>query len=109
MGWRIGQGIGPRITYEQRRTQDSASESLRPSQTDEVNDEEAQKHMYPRRDTPLLIVPRKDNSHGLGYVPGMSLNNSLGASGSGETKGPRLAGESESYMLTARGFIPPVL
>ncbi|PSS31123.1 hypothetical protein PHLCEN_2v2347 [Hermanssonia centrifuga] len=91
MGWRIGQGIGPRITYEQRRTQDSASESLRPSQTDEVNDEEAQKHMYPRRDTPLLIVPRKDNSHGLGYVPGMSLNNSLGASGSGETKGPRLA------------------
>ena len=89
MGWRLGQGIGPRITYQQRRAQDRAA-GIRVS-VDE--DEEATKHMYPRRDTPLLVVPRKDNSHGLGYTPGMSLNDSLGGR-SAESKGPRIAGET---------------
>ncbi|KAI0343331.1 hypothetical protein BDW22DRAFT_1407187 [Trametopsis cervina] len=87
MGWRIGQGIGPRITLEQRRTQDR----LHGIPTEDVEDEEAKKHMYPRRDTPLLIVPRKDNSHGLGYTPGMGLNESLGAGGSRDAKGSKLS------------------
>ncbi|KAI0091613.1 hypothetical protein BDY19DRAFT_1067041 [Irpex rosettiformis] len=90
MGWRMGQGIGPRITYEQRRAQDFGAEE------DVEVDEEARKHLYPRRDTPLIIVPRKDNSHGLGYTPGMGLVESLGqgASGSGsssQAKGPRIS------------------
>ncbi|KAI0690482.1 hypothetical protein BC835DRAFT_1435011 [Cytidiella melzeri] len=84
MGWRIGQGIGPRLTYEQKRAQDGDADG-------EDEDEEAKKHMYPRRDTPLLAVPRKDNSHGLGYSPGMGLHESLGVRGDGKQKGPRLA------------------
>lgn len=48
--------------------------------------------MFPRRDTPLLLVPRKDNSHGLGYTPGMSLNEAVSGKGNAEAKGPRLAG-----------------
>ncbi|KAH8104114.1 hypothetical protein BXZ70DRAFT_1005660 [Cristinia sonorae] len=87
MGWRAGQGIGPRLTYEQRRQQDIAF-GFPPM---ELDDEEAKKYKYPRRDTPLLLAPRKDNTHGLGYSPGMGLNESLGVKGSGGTKGPNLA------------------
>ncbi|TCD61711.1 hypothetical protein EIP91_008020 [Steccherinum ochraceum] len=87
MGWRMGQGIGPRLTYQQRREQDISLGFA----AMELGDEEAQKHKYPRRDTPLLIVPRKDNQHGLGYSPGMSLNQSLGVKGGANAKGPKLA------------------
>ncbi|THH28376.1 hypothetical protein EUX98_g5824 [Antrodiella citrinella] len=87
MGWRVGQGIGPRLTYEQRREQDIAL-GYSPM---ELDDEEAKKHKYPRRDTPLLLVSRKDNSHGLGYKPGMGLNESLGVQDGAGVKGPQLA------------------
>ena len=86
----MGQGIGPRLTYDQRRAQDPTFDK-----GTEV-DEEARKHLYPRRDTPLLIVSRKENSHGLGYTPGMGLSESLGQAGSssqGVKKGPRISGE----------------
>ncbi len=89
MGWRIGQGVGPRITYEQRRAQDRTARAALGALEDEAEDEEAKKHMYPRRDTPLLIVRRKDNSHGLGYSPGLGLNESLGREG--EKQGPHLS------------------
>jgi G patch domain-containing protein 1 len=89
MGWRLGQGIGPRITFQQRRAQDRVTGTVVPDE--EAEDEEAKKHMFPRRDTLLLLVPRKDNSHGLGYTPGMSLNESLGGRGAAETKGLRIA------------------
>ena len=94
MGWRLGQGIGPRITYEQRRAQDRSA-GFAPDE----EDEEAKKHMYPRRDTPLLLVPRKDNSHGLGYTPGMGLNESLGRAG--EAKGPHISGTYTLRVLLA--------
>lgn len=89
MGWRLGQGIGPRISYEQRKKQDYEAGFVK---TGDEDDEEAKKHMYPRRDTPLLLVSRKDNSHGLGYTPGFSLNDSLGGRNGGEQKGPHISG-----------------
>jgi G patch domain-containing protein 1 len=95
MGWRMGHGIGPRVTHRQRKLQDLQASSGNVVSDDvaehEGEDEEAKKHMYPPRDTPLLIVGRKENSHGLGYVPGMGLNESLGVKGS--ASGPKLAGE----------------
>lgn len=103
MGWRLGQGIGPRITYAQRRAQDLAAGAA--TAEDEGDDEEAKKHMYPRRDTPLLLVSRKDNSHGLGYTPGLGLNESLGGRAGGENKGPRLAGTSASTHVASGGLI----
>lgn len=94
----MGQGIGPRITYEQRRAQDVGFVGTQAGVDAEV-DEEAKKHLFPRRDTPLLVVSRKDNSHGLGYSPGMGLNESLGQGGSSSAaKGPRLAGTSVPHM-----------
>lgn len=96
MGWRIGQGIGPRITYSQKLAHERERGIPVPRDDKEGEDEEAKKHMYPRRDTPLLFVQRKDNSHGLGYTPGMGLNDSLGRGGGGderdaEGRGPKLS------------------
>lgn len=95
MGWRIGQGIGPRVTWKQRKLQDlQASVGSRIGADDikiSEDDEEASKHMYAPRDTSVLIVDRKDNSHGLGYRPGMSLNETLGVKARGDASGPKLA------------------
>jgi G patch domain-containing protein 1 len=56
--------------------------------------EEAKKHTYAPRDTPILLVDRKDNAHGLGYRAGMGLNDSLGVSkGTEGLKGPKLSCE----------------
>ncbi|KAH6915805.1 DUF1604 domain-containing protein [Coprinopsis sp. MPI-PUGE-AT-0042] len=90
MGWRFGQGIGPRITLKERKQQDE--EAFDPytglkhpgqSLSVAVDDEEASKHTYPRRDVPVLHVPRKTNRHGLDYKSSISLNDSLGR-GTGE-------------------------
>ncbi|KAJ3717704.1 hypothetical protein C8R42DRAFT_697566 [Lentinula raphanica] len=111
MGWRVGQGIGPRVTLKQRRLQDlkaSTSTGYHLPQTvpdiavDE-DSEEANKHTYAPRDTPILAVERKDNSHGLGYQPGMSLNDSLGVKGSSGRTGPNISCKIHSEEVTA-GF-----
>lgn len=98
MGWRLGQGIGPRISLKQRKAQDAlayqpTTGTRYTGHTLELpdDDEEASRHTYAPRDTPVLHVNRKDNSHGLGYLPGLSLNESLGGN-SGGSQGPRLAG-----------------
>ncbi|KAL0953926.1 hypothetical protein HGRIS_005091 [Hohenbuehelia grisea] len=96
MGWKLGQGIGPRVTWKQRKQQDLEAQHGRGLVPDNVkipdDDDEAKKHMYPPRDIPVMIVPRKDNHHGLGYKPGMSLNESLSGSQAGSSSGPKLAG-----------------
>lgn len=89
MGWRVGQGIGPRITYAQRKAQDTTYGNA--SIAEDAEDDEARKHMYPRRDTPLLIVPKKENTHGLGYIPNAGLMADLGSQGS-VPKGQNIAG-----------------
>ncbi|KAK7031616.1 hypothetical protein R3P38DRAFT_821959 [Favolaschia claudopus] len=93
MGWRIGQGIGPRVTLRQRKLQDLQASGRRVTEADIIipDDEEATKHTYAPRDTPILVVDRKDNSHGLGYRPGMGLNESVGSSRSAAASGPKLS------------------
>ncbi|KAH0583048.1 hypothetical protein H2248_010933 [Termitomyces sp. 'cryptogamus'] len=95
MGWRMGQGIGPRISLRKRKLQDlqlsfgrRVSNELANIQDDE---EEASKHTYAPRDTPILVVERKDNSHGLGYKPGMGLHESVGSDGSKNTNEPLIS------------------
>jgi len=98
MGWRHGQGIGPRLTWQQKRLQDAQAKSARILTLDDLKlgpndeDEEAQKYTYPRMDTPLTVVLRKDNAHGLGYTPGLSLNDSLGNGHDPQSTGPRISG-----------------
>ncbi|CCM02643.1 uncharacterized protein FIBRA_04747 [Fibroporia radiculosa] len=92
MGWRVGQGIGPRLTYAQRKAQEAGiSDSWKETEGGE-EDEEAKKHLYPRQDTPVLLASRKGNFHGLGYVPGMRLEESVGGGREiARDKGPRIS------------------
>ncbi|KAI6097687.1 hypothetical protein EDD16DRAFT_1667733 [Pisolithus croceorrhizus] len=88
MGWRLGWGIGPRVSWRQHEIQyDRDPDAV------EV-DEEAKKHTFPPRDTPLVVVERKDDFHGLGYNKGLGLHAGLGTTqGSTSAKsGPKLAG-----------------
>ena len=101
MGWRLGQGIGPRVTLKKRKQQDAlaydpATGARYQAGTLDIpeDDEEANKHTYAPRDTPVLVVKKKENTHGLGYVPGTTLQESLSNGGAGSSKGPRLAGTS---------------
>ena len=90
MGWRLGQGIGPRITYKQLRAQEG-----RPIKEDEVVDEEANKHLYAPRDTMTIRFQKKENAFGVGYVPGQGLGDVIqGRNGQTVESGPNLSGES---------------
>lgn len=97
MGWRPGQGVGPRVTWEQLRAQDAKSASLSSadvSKTAVAEHDEATKHTYAPRDTKLPVFTRKANNHGLGYAPGASLHESVEAASK--------AGPSISGMLVLR-------
>lgn len=101
MGWRPGHGVGPRVSWRQRKIQDlhAQGKSLEGVDIDKLeDDEEAKKHMYPPRDTQVPTISRKENAFGLGYVPGMGLNQSSGK-GEGKKKhsGPQLSG---TYFTT---------
>jgi len=97
MGWRLGNGIGPRVSLRQRKLQDIQASSPYGTRAaiDNIKiteeDEEANKHTYAPRDTPVLIVERKENFHGIGYQPGMTLHESLGASNPTSTKDARIS------------------
>jgi G patch domain-containing protein 1 len=101
MGWRVGNGIGPRVSLRQRKLQDLQATSpygTRPAIKDvklTEDDEEANKHTYAPRDTPALVVERKDNAHGLGYRPDVTLHESMGSSKQATAKGPRISGQFE--------------
>ena len=113
MGWRHGQGIGPRLTWRQKKLQDAQAKSARILTLDDLKlspseeDEEAQKHTYPRADTPLTVVPRKDNAHGLGYTPGLSLNDALGDGRDPQSSGPRISGRLTEFTFPA--LLTPLL
>lgn len=96
MGWKLGQGIGPRLTWRQRRKQDLQA-GANPNDLAPSDDEEANKHTYAPRDTAIPNIDRKDNWHGMGYKPGMGLHESMGtksASGRGsDVNAPNVAGE----------------
>ena len=103
MGWRTGQGVGPRLTYERRK--EVMKDLGLASQADEEEDEppeEVKKHLYAPVDRPLMTFDGKDNQWGLGYVPGASLAESL-ASTSRSGMGPsRAAREDEDGGKTPK-------
>ena len=92
MGWRPGQGVGPRITWRQRKIQDilASGRSLNDVDIDALAAEEGEevtKHMFAPRDTVAPVLPCKKDSHGLGYVAG----DGLGGRSAGVSKGPKLS------------------
>jgi G patch domain-containing protein 1 len=95
MGWRPGQGVGPRVSWRTRKIQDllAAGKSINGVDIDALDDdEEAKRHLYPPRDT---VVPRflmKADPYGLAYTAAPGLIESFGQKGP-EPKGLKLAGE----------------
>lgn len=85
MGWKPGQGIGPRLTYDQLKRRNEMDGTPMPA----VEDEEARRHTYAPRDTKVPVVQRKDDFHGLGYtsMPGLRSRSSQA-----EHAGPKISG-----------------
>lgn len=97
MGWRPGQGIGPRVSWRTRKIQDllAAGKSLNGVDIDTLDDdEEAKRHLYPPRDTIVPRVQMKSDVYGIGFKAGAGLVESLGQGQKHpQTKGPKLSGE----------------
>ncbi|KAF8347963.1 hypothetical protein F5887DRAFT_672698 [Amanita rubescens] len=95
MGWKPGQGIGPRISYRMRKLQDMQAVTGKVLKLADIviteEEEEANKHKYPRRDVPVPTFERKDNFHGIGYKSGLNLRESLGRSNTETDGGPSIS------------------
>jgi G patch domain-containing protein 1 len=83
MGWRDGQGVGPRVTFEQRKKQ--AAElglKLDAEEDEEEGAGEASKHYFAPLDRPLKLLEAvgisSDRGWGLGYKPGPNMEKALG-------------------------------
>ncbi|BGP44388.1 hypothetical protein JCM10450v2_000199 [Rhodotorula kratochvilovae] len=91
MGWREGQGVGPRLTHAQRRKQ--AAELGLQVDADDIADGEAEKHYYAPLDRPLTLIKgtsaSMDKGWGLGYQPGMNLDQRLQKEGAGASSARR--------------------
>lgn len=94
MGWKPGQGIGPRLTYEQmkRRNEREGLTILVPE------DAEATKHTYAPQDRQLPSLTRKDNFHGLGYTGVTGLRSAVDSKGA--SSGPRLSSTCSHNVRT---------
>ncbi|KAH9983914.1 hypothetical protein BJV74DRAFT_849131 [Russula compacta] len=97
MGWRAGQGVGPRVPWRTRKIQDllAAGKSIDGvdiDALDEDEDDEAKRHLYPPRDTVVPRLPTKSDAHGLGFRGAAGLMESLGQKRPPQAKGgPKLA------------------
>lgn len=91
-GWKLGQGIGPRISGKKRKAQIKKSgyglnDDEEHEEDDDVvmGDEEIGKKniTFAPKDTRLITYEQKDDKFGLGYIRGMNLTNGLGSNGMG--------------------------
>lgn len=73
MGWRPGQGVGPRISYAQHQKQ-MKELGLSVGDEEEADDEEAKKHTFAPLDREVVLFEVKDDQRGLGYLPGKTLS-----------------------------------
>lgn len=90
MGWREGQGIGPRISAKARRRQ--AKELGIRLDLEEEDDAMVDKHLFAPLDRPLVLYPEKTNAWGLGYKAGATLVDSIGSTSDVKGKSRMKAG-----------------
>ncbi|WWD20137.1 hypothetical protein CI109_104613 [Kwoniella shandongensis] len=76
LGWRPGQGIGPRVTLRKLRLQEGKLGKARVGIDDadeEMDDVEAGKHTFAPRDVKLLTYDNKEDKQGLGFEKGTGM------------------------------------
>ncbi|WVQ79390.1 hypothetical protein IAT38_001487 [Cryptococcus sp. DSM 104549] len=98
LGWRPGQGIGPRVTLRKLRLQESklGRTRLADGGDEDMDDAEAGKHTFAPRDTKLLVYEAKDDKEGLGYEKGKGMGRLQGMRG--PAAGPsRLDDDDDPY------------
>ncbi|GHJ89805.1 hypothetical protein NliqN6_6207 [Naganishia liquefaciens] len=78
MGWRPGQGIGPRVSARKRKIQEAklSGRPYQPRSEELAVDEEEGKHRFAPRDSKLMVFEQKTDKGGLGYVKGQSIQSS---------------------------------
>ena len=91
MGWKPGQGVGPRLTARQLKLQErkigrraahvgarqpgqEAEQDDGDDEMDESRDGQGNKHTFAPRDTKLLLFDNKQDRSGLGYIRGGGMN-----------------------------------
>lgn len=99
MGWRDGQGVGPRVTLQQRKKQAfEIGIKLDLEEGNEDLDGEASKYYYPPLDRPLSSLKEvgvaTDRGWGLGYSPGPTVANLTKSD-------PQGAGSNSTARVTA--------
>ena len=77
MGWREGQGVGPRVSLKARKRMARDIGIRLEDDPDDDMTSEASKHTYAPLDRPLVVYPAKENSAGLGYNSGATLSQAL--------------------------------
>lgn len=90
MGWREGQGVGPRVSAKARRRQ--AKELGLRLDLEEEDDAMVDKHLFAPLDRPLVLYPEKTNVWGLGYRTGATLVDSIGSTSDVKGKSRMKAG-----------------
>ncbi|ORY34948.1 hypothetical protein BCR39DRAFT_563551 [Naematelia encephala] len=78
LGWRPGQGIGPRVTLRKLKRQEGKLAKSRvgieeADEDEEMDDVEASKHTFAPRDVRLVVYPAKEDREGLGYEKGKGM------------------------------------
>lgn len=75
LGWRPGQGIGPRVTLRKLKIQEGKLGKARLGMDDsEHDDAEAGKHTFAPRDVKLLVYESKEDKQGLGFEKGKGMS-----------------------------------
>lgn len=74
LGWRPGQGIGPRVTARKLRLQEAKLARGKNQDENDVEDEEiVGKHLFAPRDVKLLVFQPKEDKQGLGFEKGQGM------------------------------------
>ncbi|ORX37960.1 hypothetical protein BD324DRAFT_578686 [Kockovaella imperatae] len=102
LGWRPGQGIGPRISLRKRRIQEGKLGRLGTEvPEDDLDDAEAGKHTFAPRDVKLLVFDPKDDRQGLGYQRGSGLGRLAGTAAFGAARRPEMDEDEDPYAETS--------
>ena len=89
LGWRPGQGIGPRVTLRKLRIQEGklGRQRVGIEEDENMGDGEAEKHTFAPRDVKLLVYDAKEERQGLGYEKGVGMGKLPQRAGPGELRG----------------------
>ncbi|KAJ9126346.1 hypothetical protein QFC24_002080 [Naganishia onofrii] len=92
MGWRPGQGIGPRVSARKRKIQEAKILGRRTGRQagDIAVDDEEEKHLFAPRDSKLMVFEQKAGKEGLGFVKGQGMR-SIADRGSAQTEKPNVS------------------